>query len=74
MRRSVMSDLPTRQQLLASAARDEEALEKALVDVRRAVQRPLAIGSRVTEHISAHPVPWLAAAVCIGLWLGSRKK
>ncbi|HSQ01426.1 MAG TPA: hypothetical protein VL049_29750 [Candidatus Dormibacteraeota bacterium] len=69
-----MSDMQTRQQLLARAERDEDDLEKALVDVKRAVQRPLAIGSRVGEHIGAHPAPWLAAGVLVGLWLGSRKK
>ena len=69
-----MSDLLTRQQLLASAERDERELERALGDVRRAVQRPFAIGSRVRAHIGAHPVPWLAAGLCLGLWLGSRTK
>ena len=69
-----MSDLLIRQRLLASAERDEEELERALGDVKRAVQRPFAIGSRVGAHIGAHPVPWLAVAVCIGLWLGRRTK
>jgi len=69
-----MSDQLIRQQLLASAERDQKELERALGDVRRAVQRPFAIGSRVGAHIGAHPVPWLAAAVCVGLWLGSRAK
>lgn len=69
-----MSDLLTRQRLLASAERDERELERALGDVRRAVQRPFAIRRRVGAHIGAHPVPWLAAGLCLGLWLGSRTK
>lgn len=69
-----MSDMQTRQQLLASAERDEVELERALVDLKRAVQRPFAIGSQVSEHIGAHLVPWLAAGVLLGLWLGSRRK
>ena len=69
-----MSDMQTRQQLLAAAERDEEELEKAVVDLKRAVQRPFAIGSQVGAHIGAHPLPWLTAGVLIGLWLGSRKK
>ena len=69
-----MSDMQTRQQLLASAEHDEQELEKALVDLKRAVQRPFAIGSEVGEHIGAHLVPWLAAGALIGLWLGSRTK
>lgn len=69
-----MSDMQTRQQLLASTERDEEELERALVDLKRAVHRPFAIGSEVGEHIGAHLVPWLAAGVLIGLWLGSRTK
>lgn len=69
-----MSDMQTRQQLLARAERDEDELIKALADVKRAAQRPLAIANRVGVHIGAHPVSWLAAGALIGLWLGSRKK
>jgi hypothetical protein len=69
-----MSDMQTRQQLLASTERDEEELEQALVDLKRAVHRPFAIGSEVGEHVGAHLMPWLAAGVLIGLWLGSRTK
>jgi hypothetical protein len=66
--------MQTRQQLLAATERDEEELKLALVDLKRAVYRPFAIGSEVAEHISAHLVPWLAAGVLIGLWLGGRTK
>lgn len=68
-----MSDLQTRQQLLAAAGRDLETLENALMDLRRAVRRPLAIGSHVRAHIGAHPLRWLAAAVLAGVWLGRRR-
>ena len=63
-----MSDMETRQQLLASAERHEQELEKALVDLKHAVQRPFAIG----DHIREHPLPWLIGSLLIGLWLGSR--
>jgi hypothetical protein len=69
-----MSDMQTRQQLLAVTERDEAELEHALVDLKRAVHRPFAIGSEVGEHIGAHLAPWLVAGVLIGLWLGSRTK
>jgi hypothetical protein len=69
-----MSDMRTRAQLLASTERDEEDLEKALVELKRAVQRPFAIGNQVGALIGAHPVPWLTAGVLVGLWLGSRAK
>lgn len=63
-----MSDMDTRQELLAVAARHEQELEQALQDVKQAVQRPFAIG----ERIAANPVPWLIGGLLIGLWLGSR--
>ena len=51
-----MSDVPSRQQLLAAAAREQAELEAALGDLQRAVARPFAIGRRVREHMAAHPV------------------
>lgn len=63
-----MSDMETRQELLASAARHEQELERALVDLRRVVRRPFKIGERIGQH----PLPWLIGAALIGLWLGSR--
>lgn len=68
-----MSDLQTRQQLLATAERHEQELERALVDLERAVVRPFAIGEQLGEHIAAHPWPWLLASALAGLWLGSRR-
>jgi hypothetical protein len=65
-----MSDMRTRQEMLSAAGRDTEALESALADLRRAVQRPFTIGTRVREHIGAHPVSWIAAALLAGIWLG----
>jgi hypothetical protein len=63
-----MSDMETRQELLAVAARHEQELEQALVDVKQAVRRPFAIA----ERIAANPAPWLIGGLLIGLWLGSR--
>jgi hypothetical protein len=69
-----MSDLPTRRQLLATAQRHQAEMEQALGDLKRAARRPFAIGGRVGEEIGAHPLPWLAASLLIGVWLGSRAK
>jgi len=69
-----MSDLETRQQLLAAAERHEQELEHALVDLERAVWRPFALGEQLGERISTHPVPWLLATVLVGFWLGSRSR
>jgi hypothetical protein len=63
-----MSDMETRDELLASAARHEHELEQALTDLKVAVHRPFAIGERIAEN----PVPWLIGSVLIGLWLGTR--
>lgn len=67
-----MSDMETRQQLLETAARHEQELERAIGDLKHAVHRPFEAGERVREHITAHPIPWLVGSVLIGLWLGSR--
>jgi hypothetical protein len=69
-----MSDMQTRRQLLASAQRHEQEMQLALGDLKRAVQRPFAIGEQVGAQIGGHPLPWLAACVLVGLWLGSRTK
>lgn len=63
-----MSDMETRQQMLATAAHHEQELEQALVDLKQAVRRPFAIGDRIADN----PVPWLIGSLLIGLWLGSR--
>jgi hypothetical protein len=63
-----MSDMEARQELLEAAARHEQELERALVDLKQSVRRPFAIGERVGQH----PFPWLFGAVLVGLWLGSR--
>jgi len=68
-----VSDLQARQQLLATAERHEAELERALVDLERAVVRPFAVGEHLSEHIGTHPWPWLLASVLTGIWLGSRK-
>ena len=63
-----MSDLETRQELLATAARHEQELEQALVELKQAVKHPLRIGDRMAQH----PLPWLFGAVLVGVWLGTR--
>jgi hypothetical protein len=63
-----MSDMETRQEMLAAAARHEQELEQALVDLKQAVQHPFAIRERIAEN----PLPWLVGGLLIGLWLGSR--
>jgi len=69
-----MSDLETRQQLLAASERHEQEFEHALVDLERAVKRPFALGEQLGERIGTHPWPWLLASVLVGLWLGSRDR
>jgi hypothetical protein len=64
----VTSPGQAREEMLAAAARHEEELERALVDLKHAVKRPFAIGERLAQH----PLPWLIGAVLVGLWLGSR--
>ena len=68
-----MTDVTSRQQLLAATERERAELETALDDLQRAVAQPFAIGRRVREHMGAHPVGWLTAAVILGVWLGRRR-
>ena len=68
-----MSDVTSRQRLLAAAAREQAQLEVALNDLQRAVTPPFAIGRRLREHMAAHPVGWLTAALVIGVWVGRRR-
>lgn len=67
-----MNDVQVREAIVSSLERHEEELEQALDELKQAVQRPFAIGDRVAEHIGEHPLSWLAGALLIGLWLGSR--
>lgn len=67
-----MNDVQTRDALVSSLERDEEELEQALGELKLAVRRPFAVGEHVARHIGEHPLPWLAGALLIGLWLGSR--
>lgn len=68
-----MSDVTSRQRLLAAAAREQAELDAALKELQRAVTRPFAIGRRVREHMAAHPVGWLTAALIVGVWMGRRR-
>jgi hypothetical protein len=67
-----MSDLQTRQELLACAEQHEQELGRALGDLERAIQRPFQVGQHIEQNINDHPLPWLFAAVLAGVWLGSR--
>jgi hypothetical protein len=68
-----MSAADQRQALLRSVQRDQAELDRALADLKRAALRPFAIGDRVREHVGTHPLPWLAAALMVGVWLGRRR-
>jgi hypothetical protein len=67
---TTMSDMTTRQQLLESADRHEHELERALLDLKQAAQRPFDAVAGVKNHIAQHPVPWVIGCVLIGVWLG----
>ena len=67
-----MNEAQTRDELIAAAARDEAEVERALDDLKRAVERPLAVSSRLGEQLARHPLTWLTASVLIGIWMGSR--
>jgi hypothetical protein len=64
-----MSDMVTRQQLLASADRHEHELERALLDLKQAAQRPFDAVLGVKHHVAQHPIPWLIGSLLIGVWL-----
>lgn len=64
----------TREALLTSLERDEEELERALGELKEAVQRPFAIGEHVARHIAEHHVVWLGGALLVGLWLGAGRR
>ncbi|MDX2165781.1 MAG: hypothetical protein SF182_01910 [Deltaproteobacteria bacterium] len=61
-----------RRELIASVESHERELELALRDLRRALQRPFAVGERIGAELSDHPLPWLAAGLLAGIWLGRR--
>lgn len=67
-----MTDTEIRETLVAVAERDEHDLQTALGDLRRAVERPFAVGAEVGENIGAHPLIWVGGALLLGVWLGSR--
>jgi hypothetical protein len=67
---TTMSDMPTRQQLLESADRHEHELERALLDLKEAAQRPFEVVVGVKNHIAQHPLPWVIGSLLVGIWLG----
>ncbi len=67
-----MNGVQTREELVAAAERDEAEVERALVDLKRAVQRPFAVSDHIGEQLAGHPLSWLGASLLIGLWMGGR--
>ena len=65
-----MNGVPRREELVAAAERDEAEVERALGDLKRAVQRPFTISGHIREQLASHPFSWLAASLLIGVWMG----
>jgi hypothetical protein len=57
-----------RQELETRIQRDRDELRQALDLVRIRAREQLDPRWRVRER----PIPWLAGAFCVGLWLGAR--
>lgn len=58
----------TRRALAARTARDGAALERAMGDLGRALRKQVSFET----HLGEHPLPWLAGAFAIGLYMGLR--
>ena len=63
-----MSEAQARAELEAAVERDEQELQRAIGDLKDAVQRPFEIG----EKLAAWSVPVIVGGVLFGIWLGSR--
>ena len=63
-----MSEDEAREELVASAERNERDLQVAIEDLKQAVKQPFGIGERISEQ----PVPWMIGGLLVGFWLGSR--
>lgn len=61
-----MSEEEQREALRQSIEEKEAELRVAVDDLTHAVKRELTVGKRVAEH----PLPWLAGAFLLGVWLG----
>ncbi|MEO8603696.1 MAG: hypothetical protein ABI629_14075 [bacterium] len=61
-----------REEILAVAEQHELELQEALNDVRLVVKRPFEVGEHLKTYVGAHPLPWLATALLLGVWFGSR--
>ncbi|MBX3024154.1 hypothetical protein KF840_04510 [bacterium] len=57
-----------RVELLASVARHERELDRAVAELKDAVRRPLL--AHVRERIADDPAPWILGALLLGCWLG----
>ena len=63
-----MSEAEARAELEAAVERDEEELQRAIDDLKDAVQKPFEIG----ERIATWSLPVMLGGVLFGIWLGSR--
>ena len=63
-----MSEEEAREELVASAERNERELQVAIEDLKQAVKQPFVIGERIAEQ----PIPWMIGGLLVGFWLGSR--
>ena len=58
-----------REELQRNVERGEHELREAVDDLKRAVNRPLAVVNEITRK----PLPWLLCGVLVGIWLGARR-
>jgi hypothetical protein len=67
-----MNGAQRREELVAATARDEAEVERAIGDLKRAVDRPFTMNIQIGEQLARHPLSWLTASVLIGVWMGGR--
>jgi hypothetical protein len=63
-----VSEACARAELEAAVERDEADLQRAIDDLKDAVQKPFEIG----ERIAAWSIPVILGGLLFGIWLGSR--
>ncbi len=59
-----------REELLRSIAHDQQDLQDALDELKRAANHAVDVASAIAEH----PVPWLVGAFLFGFLLGVRRR
>lgn len=68
-----MTAMEERQALVVAATQHRQEVQRALADLKNAVQDSFAVGDQLWKHIGQHPLPWLVTGLLAGLWLGSRR-